>query len=51
MPHEITTGDIHALFMVMAQKRFFENRALRWFLGPKRDPVTGRLRMRSNGEI
>ena len=37
---------------VYAQKRLlvFENKVLRQILGPKRDPVTGRLRMRPNEE-
>ena len=37
---------------VRAQKRLltFENKVLRRILGPKRDPLTGRLRMRSNEE-
>jgi hypothetical protein len=38
---------------VRSQKRLlvFENKVLRRILGPKRDPLTGRLRMRSNDEV
>jgi hypothetical protein len=38
---------------VRAQERLlvFENKVLRRILGPRRDPTTGRVRMRSNDEI
>lgn len=48
----VTHGSGTCNLTVRAQKRLlvFENRALHRTLGPKRDPTTGRLRMRSYEE-